>query len=118
MEYTRRGQGLEAFAKGEVVLLDFPFSDHTGSKIRPALVVQTLRDDAIIVPITTNTHRSEHVVFLDVNDFAKGGLRELSLARTDFLLTCHKSLFTRKIGAIRREKLAEVVRSICAMLDA
>ena len=26
--------------RGEVVLVDFPYSDHTGSKVRPALVVQ------------------------------------------------------------------------------
>jgi mRNA-degrading endonuclease toxin of MazEF toxin-antitoxin module len=25
--------------RGEVVLVDFPYSDHTGSKVRPALVV-------------------------------------------------------------------------------
>ena len=26
--------------RSEVVLVDFPYSDHTGSKVRPALVVQ------------------------------------------------------------------------------
>ena len=28
------------FSRGDVVLVDYPFSDRTGSKVRPALVVQ------------------------------------------------------------------------------
>ena len=27
--------------RGDIVLVDFPYSNHTGSKIRPALVVQS-----------------------------------------------------------------------------
>ncbi|MCI0486973.1 MAG: type II toxin-antitoxin system PemK/MazF family toxin [Blastocatellia bacterium] len=27
--------------RGDIVLVDFPYSNHTGSKVRPALVVQS-----------------------------------------------------------------------------
>ena len=42
--------------RGEVVLLDWPFSDLTGSKLRPAVVVQAdylngLIDDTIYVKV-------------------------------------------------------------------
>ena len=30
--------------RGDVVLFDFPFSDRTGSKLRPAAVVQQMDD--------------------------------------------------------------------------
>ena len=48
--------------RGEVVLVDFPYSDTTGSKVRPALVVQadTLNqrlDDTILALITSSRHR-------------------------------------------------------------
>ena len=42
--------------RGEVVLLDWPFSDLTGSKLRPAVIVQAdflngLIDDTIYVKV-------------------------------------------------------------------
>ncbi len=43
---------------GDVVIIDFPYSDRTGSKVRPSLVVQSdtlnpIRDDAILAIITS-----------------------------------------------------------------
>jgi mRNA interferase MazF len=48
--------------RGEVVLVDFPYSNHTGSKVRPALVVQAdtwnqRLDDTILALITSSRHR-------------------------------------------------------------
>jgi mRNA-degrading endonuclease toxin of MazEF toxin-antitoxin module len=48
--------------RGDVVILDHPFSDASGSKVRPALVVQADRDNArlsntIVALITKNTSR-------------------------------------------------------------
>jgi mRNA-degrading endonuclease toxin of MazEF toxin-antitoxin module len=47
--------------RGDVVEVDWPFSDRTGSKTRPALVVQAdflngLIDDTILVQITGTRH--------------------------------------------------------------
>ncbi|HET6251872.1 MAG TPA: type II toxin-antitoxin system PemK/MazF family toxin [Tepidisphaeraceae bacterium] len=49
--------------RGEVVLVDFPFSSGTQSKLRPALVVQNDKDNArlattVVVQITGTSHRS------------------------------------------------------------
>jgi mRNA-degrading endonuclease toxin of MazEF toxin-antitoxin module len=45
--------------RGDVVLLDHPFSDATGSKVRPALVVQSdarnvLLTETVVALITKN----------------------------------------------------------------
>src|SRR5262245_45921498 len=47
--------------RGEVVLVDWPYSDRTGSKLRPAVVVQAdflhgLIDDTVLVQITRSAH--------------------------------------------------------------
>jgi mRNA-degrading endonuclease toxin of MazEF toxin-antitoxin module len=44
--------------RGDVVIIDFPYSDRTGSKVRPSLVVQSdtlnpIRDDSILAVITS-----------------------------------------------------------------
>jgi len=105
-----------AFAKGEVVLIDFPFSDGSGSKIRPALIVRIFREDVILVPITTNLYRTFFSVSLADDDFSTGALRGPSLVRTDFLITFHISLLLRQIGRITESKYDEVIDALCAML--
>lgn len=50
-------------SRGEVVLVDYPFSDRTGSKVRPALIVQADRlnhsiADTILAAISRSTHRA------------------------------------------------------------
>ncbi len=47
--------------RGDVVEVDWPFTDQTGSKKRPSLVVQTdylnsVIDDTILVQITSSQH--------------------------------------------------------------
>ncbi len=42
-------------SKGEVILVRYPFSDLSGAKVRPAIVVNTpyVSQDVIIVPLTS-----------------------------------------------------------------
>lgn len=42
------------FVKGQIVVIPFPFTDLSGKKKRPAIVVANLRgDDVILCPVTT-----------------------------------------------------------------
>ena len=48
--------------RGDVVMVDFPYSDRTGSKMRPAVVVQADRwngalEDTILAPVTSSGKR-------------------------------------------------------------
>ncbi len=51
--------------RGDVVLIDYPFSRGGGAKVRPALVVQNDRDNSrlentIVAQITSRIDRAEH----------------------------------------------------------
>ena len=51
--------------RGDVILVDYIFSDRTGSKVRPCLVVQNDQnnqrlDDTIIAAISSNTTRGNN----------------------------------------------------------
>ncbi len=82
-------------ARGEIVLVDYPFSDRTGSKVRPALVVQTDTlnariDDTILVAISRSTHRvsaTQLLIDLATPDGAATGLRQTSTIQCENLLT-------------------------------
>jgi mRNA interferase MazF len=47
------------FVKGDVIVIPFPFSDLTGSKRRPALVLAGLNGDDCIVCQITSKSRSD-----------------------------------------------------------
>ena len=64
------------FAAGQVVIVHFPFSDLTASKLRPAIVLaEAGGGDSILCQITSKTYGDVNGVQLDTADFAKGSLR-------------------------------------------
>jgi mRNA interferase MazF len=48
---------MPSFSKNSVILLRYPFSDLSGSKVRPAVVINTphLSKDIFIAPLTSKT---------------------------------------------------------------
>src|SRR5260370_19215059 len=79
--------------RGEVVHVDWPFSDLTGSKLRPAIVVQAdflngLIDDTIYLQVTCTQHGIPGTeVELDPAVETSSGLPETSYASCTNLLT-------------------------------
>ena len=55
---TRRMTCMASFSRNDVILVRYPFSDLSTSKVRPAVVVGAPHTsvDAIIVPLTSRTH--------------------------------------------------------------
>lgn len=75
MDDTGGGRSLGQFVRGDVVVLNFPFSDLSQTKRRPALVIATLKgDDVILCQITSQAKSDEYSVPLEQADFFSGGL--------------------------------------------
>jgi mRNA interferase MazF len=105
------------FAKGEVVVLPFPFSDLSAAKRRPALVVAPLDGvDVILCMITSQAQRDGYAVPLNAADFARGGLPKPSYIRPNRLFTADAGLILRAAGLLTPTKLAEVVEILLAIL--
>ncbi len=95
--------------KGDVVVVPFPFSDLSGSKRRPALVLAELKgSDVILCQITTRA-RAGYAIALEAGDFASGGLLHDSEARPDKLFTADRDLILSVVGRLKLAKLSEVV---------
>jgi mRNA interferase MazF len=92
--------------RGDVVLVDYPFSDRSGSKIRPVLVVQAdvlnrRIDDTILAIITGSMHRASTTqLFVDIAtaDGALTGLKLSSMVQCENLVTLDCKFIIRKIG--------------------
>ncbi len=103
--------------RADVVLVDFPFPAGSGSKVRPALVVQNDTDNArlpntIIVQITGNVQRAVEPtqVLIRVSDAAgkRTGLQFESCANCVNIVTIDKSLVLRKLGVLPSSLMDEV----------
>jgi mRNA interferase MazF len=96
---------------GDIVLLSFPFSDLSGSKLRPAVILANVgRGDFIACQITTNA--DPDAVELTVAGFAVGGLRQRSYARPGKLFTAHQSLMVKRVARLTdpaRDQLKDAV---------
>ncbi|KAA6440744.1 type II toxin-antitoxin system PemK/MazF family toxin [Dyadobacter flavalbus] len=95
------------FVKGEVVIIPFPFSDLTGSKKRPALVLSDLDGDD-----TSQNSRDKFAVSLTSSDFVSGSLPVDSFIRPSCTFTADKDIIIRKAGLINSSKINAVIQKI------
>ncbi len=96
---------MTTFKRGDVVLVGFTFSDESGKKLRPTVVVSTFayhraRQEVVVSAITSNVARrlfGDHLLA----DWEAAGLLFPSLV-TGILRTIKHSMIERKLGSLRR----------------
>lgn len=108
---------MERFVKGEVIVLEFPFSNLKSYKRRPALIIKVPKgEDAIICQITAEPQEKDVEIPLRNNEFAKGGLRRNSYIRIDKITTIKRTRIKYKIGSLKPEKFNEIIDKIISFL--
>ncbi|HZQ07010.1 MAG TPA: type II toxin-antitoxin system PemK/MazF family toxin [Anaerolineae bacterium] len=104
---------------GDIIILPFPFSDLTESKVRPAVVLaRATQSDWILCQITSNSYDDAQAIVIERTDFAKGMLRLRSYARPNKLFTANEKLFVSVVGTLKAEKLKEIRDAIIKILNA
>ncbi len=106
-----------ASAAGSVVLVPFPFSDLSRSKLRPAVVLaEADRDDLILCQVTSNPYSDDAAVALTSSDFVVGSLQRVSYARPGKLFTAARSLIVSDVGVLQDAVRDRIVDAVVAML--
>jgi len=112
--------------RGQVVLLDFPFTSGTQSKIRPALVVQNDRDNqrltkTIVAMITGNLRRASEATHCPVDpgtpEGASSGLRGQSVVVCVNLYTIDQSDILRTLGSLSPRIMRQIDACLKAALE-
>lgn len=105
---------------GDIVLLDFPNTDRTGSKVRPGLVIGTNQhgndDDLNVAYISTEVDTysdNASAVKISAADLVNGSLKRESIVRVDKVITVHRK-HCRKVATLNAKKLDEVLRRATA----
>ena len=102
---------------GEVVLVPFPFSDLSQSKVRPAICLADAHcGDWILCQITSRSYDDRLAIPLEASDFASGGLLVSSFARPGKLFTAHCGLMIRSVGVLTPASFERVLSAVVKIL--
>ena len=103
---------------GAVVLVAFPFSDLTQTKVRPAVVLAGIgRGDWVLCQITSNSYSDKRAVLLDDGSFIAGSLRLASYARPGKLFTANVSSISSEVGILSPAAFRQVIAAVVALIQ-
>ena len=94
---------------GKIVLIPFPFTDLSDTKIRPAVIISNkpIGDDVVVAFISTNIKKKERFgVFLKMNN--KNGLKADSVVMISKIATLEKKTILGEIGELSNSEMAQV----------
>lgn len=106
---------MTVYNRGDVVLVGFVFSDESGKKLRPAVVISSpaynrARQEVIVAAITSNVRRRFFGDYL-IADWKGAGLLFPSLVAGIFR-TIKRTMIDRKLGSIPKADMEAIDREM------
>ena len=109
---------MEKFVKGDIVVIPFPFSDLSGSKKRPALVLACLQgDDIILCQITSQQTKDKYAIAIKESDFKLGILPTPSNIRPNRIFTADKNIIIKKASSLNESAVNSVIQKTISILS-
>lgn len=110
---------MEAPLVGDIVVVMYPFSDLSGTKRRPALIISPqMGDDLLLCQITSRTGPNAYTIPLQDSDLADGKLQLDSYIRINKISTIEKGIIEYKMGKLKTQKTKAVLKEIQKLFDA
>lgn len=104
-------------AAREVVLVSFPFSDLSQSKLRPAIVLACVeRDDWILCQVTSKSYGDNQAIIIDESSFETGSLKLVSYSRPGKLFTANSSIIKSQVGKLKEESFKNIIEAVVKVL--
>ncbi|HBX49801.1 MAG TPA: hypothetical protein DEH02_01900 [Bacteroidales bacterium] len=102
--------------KGDIVLIPFPFTDLTGIKTRPAVILIAEVADVTVSFITTQVKWQEQFDLL-LEPTKKNGLKKTSLIRLSKLATIDTDLLIGRLGSIDTKQIEKLNLNLKSLLQ-
>lgn len=105
------------FEPGEVILVPFPFSDLSGAKKRPALVLADIEGghEVICLMLTSVEMKWEKYEY-NIAHWKEAGLLKPTVARIHRLFTLHRNMVNKKLGRLAEEDYIIIIRRVIDLL--
>lgn len=99
--------------KGAIVLVPFPFTDLSGHKVRPALVLSAAsRGEDCIVAFVTSVQKKPAIHDLAVTASIVNGLKVNSVVKVDKLATLQKKIILGELGILEPTHMKEIDKKL------
>ena len=102
--------------KGDIVLITFPFTDLSGSKLRPTVVLAETELDVTVCFITTQLQWQE-LTDVQLLPTSSNGLRKQSLIRTSKIATLDKALAKGLLGRLTHQEVEDLNSKLKSLLQ-
>ncbi|HVF86462.1 MAG TPA: type II toxin-antitoxin system PemK/MazF family toxin [Pyrinomonadaceae bacterium] len=108
------------YSFGDVVLVPFPFTDQSGAKKRPAVIVSSdaynaARPDPVLMAITGQARGVANVGETEVIEWQRAGLLKASFIKP-ILTTIEKKLVSNKLRRLDQQDRDELQNSLRVIL--
>jgi mRNA interferase MazF len=110
---------------GQLVLVPFPYTNLSGTKLRPVLMLRRTSarfDDWLVCMVSSQLHQAEpgldEIVASSESDFAATGLKTSSVLRLSRLAVVDGGVITGSLGAIGTARLASIRGRLAAWIAA
>ena len=101
------------FNAGEIVLVQFPFTNLSAKKVRPALIIcDDDNADVLVAPISTVVNAGRDDTTLINADYKTVPLPAVSCVRYKKLFTLDKSLILKKVSELKQKTLKQIKQKI------
>lgn len=106
----------------DLLLVPFPFSDQSGRKVRPVIVISNnefnkYSDDVIVMGVTSNILKDKYTINLTNNNLDEGKLFTNCSIKIENLLKLDKELIIKKIGKINKETLKNILDKLSLIIS-
>ena len=106
----------------DLLLVPFPFSDQSGRKVRPVIVISNNEfnkssDDVIVIGVTSNILKDKYTINLTNKNLDEGKLFTDCVIKVENLLRLDKELIVKKIGKINKETLKSIVDKLFTIIS-
>jgi len=106
------------YNQGDIVLVPFPFSDLSGAKLRPALIISNhdanKKEDRICALVTSQPN--EEGIQLSDLSFSEGKLPFTSWVKPGRLFTIDQKIIKKKLGRLSKKTTSEITQNIADLI--
>ena len=114
---------MSTYKQRDIALVPFPFSDLSGRKVRPVLILS--RDtynqqsaDVVVCGLTTNLAPTPYSIIVKVSDVEPpGALKKQSKVKADTIASLEQSLLIKRIARLKLPVFNKVIAEIESLIQ-
>ena len=105
----------------DLILVPFPFSDQSGRKVRPVIVISNNKfnessDDVLVIGVTSNLSKDECTISLNNKNLEQGKIITNCCIKIENISKLDKELIIKKIGQINKATLKNIIEKLLKII--